>query len=52
MKEKQGVLALTATKKILSLEALRNPCMVATLPGVTVEELAKEDLDRRPPLNA
>ena len=41
VKEKQCVLALTATMEILSLEA---PSVVIGHQGATVEELAEEDL--------
>ena len=40
-KEGPGVPALTASMEVLKLE---NPYMVATLPGATVEKLAKEDM--------
>ena len=42
--EATGVTYMDMVTGLVGRVALRNPCMVATLPGATVEELAEEDL--------
>ena len=47
--EVTGVTYMDTVTASVGREALRNPHMVATFPGATVEELAKQDLAEGPP---